>query len=229
MKELGEWIKFLGKRLPVGGIVAFSLCSTWSLYNLFHAHATHPTSLYWLPAVLIELVAAWVVAQVVSQVRSLTESNIKKQDRRFFAIITASFVALAIPLIAASVWANALEFNNILLGLLFPVSSISCALGAALPDAVQKFEQRRQKARRDAADERKEQAEAEAKAAEAEAERRRRIAKLGKSADIFSLIEAEPALTQEEIGQKLGITRQTVSYHIGKLETMGLIPGRNGH
>lgn len=228
--------------LPVLGIVAFSLCSTWSLFNLFYGRATHPTPLYWLPAVLVELVTAWIVAQVVGQIRNVTKSNLSKQDRRFFAIILTAFVLVAGPLVGVSVWANALEFSSLVLGVLFPVSSIGCAVGAALPDAVQKFEKRKEKERKEQAEERRKKAEAKAKEAEerrkaaeaaqreaearakAQAERRRMMEKMGRSAEVFALIEAEPALTQDEIGERLGITRQTVGYHIDKLAAMGALP-----
>lgn len=207
------------ERLPIAGIVAFSLCSTWSLFNLFYGAAKHPTPLYWLPAVLVELVTAWVVAQVVSNVRSLTKSNISKQDRRFYTIVTGAFVLVAGPLVALSTWANTLEFDNLLLGTTFPVASIGCAIGAALPDAVSKFERKRAEERRERRRKRRERRK--------ERQHREKLAskidKLGRTGDVLALYRDDPTLTQAEAGEKLGISRQTVSYHLSKLENEGLI------
>ena len=221
MKKLGEWVKFLGKRLPVGGIVAFSLCSTWSLYYLFSGRAAHPTPLYWLPAVLVELVTAWVVAQIVGQARQLTKSNLSKQDRRFFFIILIAFVLVALPLVSVSVWANTLEFSSLVLGALFPVASIGCAVGAALPIVVAKFDERKAKERKERAEARKETAKVAAK----EAKRAQKMENLGKSAEIFALMQAEPGLSHAEMAERLGKTRQTVSYHVKRLEKMGIMGG----
>jgi DNA-binding transcriptional ArsR family regulator len=209
----------IGERLPTLGILAFSLCSTWSLFNLFQGNAAHPTLLYWLPAALVEIVTAWVVGQVVQQVRMLTKSNISKQDRRFYAIVVGAFAGVAAPLVSLSVWANKVEFDNLLLGSVFPVASIGCAIGAALPEAVQKFERQRAEDRAEKRRERRERREQRKR----EAELRQKVAELGRTGDVLALYLDDPTLTNAEAGEKLGITRQTVAYHLEKLEEEGLV------
>lgn len=213
----------LVKRLPLAGIVAFSLCSTYSLYQLLNRSARHPTPLFWIPSVLVELVTAWAVYQIVEQARRVTLSNILKQDRRFYALILAAYVVVAVPTLAASVWANTLEFGNVILGLLFPVSSIGCAVGVALPDTLSRYERRK----REASEEQK--AERQRKRAERQRaqEQRQQLATLGKAAETLRLLAANPRQTQATIGEALGITRQAVGKHIERLEKAGAIK-RNG-
>jgi len=202
--------------IPILGIVAFSLCSTWALFNLFHGAALHPTPLYWLPAVLVELVTAGIVSQIVSVVRSLTKSNISKQDRRFFRVIVLWLLVVALPLLSLSVSANALEFRNVLLGVVFPLASIGCAVLAAIPGSLEKFEQQRAQERKEQDEERKEK----------ERERQHEAdlqQKLGRAAAVYALYRNNPTLTQANAGEKLGVSRQTVSYHLSKLAEEGLM------
>lgn len=243
----------LGDRLPVLGIGAFSGCSVNSLANLFLSKAKHPTRLLWFAAALVELTTAWLVYQVVEQTRKVTKSNISKQDRRFYSIILAAFAVLAVPSLALAVVANALEFGNALLGFVFPLLSVGCAIGAALPDTVNRFEKKKAKEKAEAdskkAERDREQAEAaqreadkrreEAEAAQRKAERAQRqaetaqreaqkVAELGQTTrQIYDILAAEPGRSHAEIAQELGITRQTASYHIGRLEAIGLV-GQNG-
>jgi uncharacterized membrane protein len=233
-------------RLPVLGIAAFSGCSINALANMLLSMAKHPTPFLWFAAGLVELMTAWLVYQVVEQVRTVTKSNISKQDRRFYAIILIAFAVLAVPSLALSVVANALEFGNVLLGFVFPLLSVGCAIGAALPETVAKFEQKKAEGKAEAdrkrADRRRENAEKaqkEAVAAQIKAERAQRLAEeaqreaqklteIGQTTrQIYDLLVAEPGRSQADIAQKLGITRQTASYHIGRLEAIGLI-GQNG-
>jgi len=51
---------------------------------------------------------------------------------------------------------------------------------------------------------------------------------LGKSRDILVPFLDNPALTQAEAAQMLGLSRQTVGYHLNKLAEAGIIK-RNGH
>ena len=78
------------------------------------------------------------------------------------------------------------------------------------------------------AEERQREAEARQIEAERKADKQRLIAELGKSGQVLCLYEDDPTLTQADIGQKLGITRQTVAYHIEKLEGLGLLGNGNG-
>ena len=209
-----DWLR----ALPVVGILAFALCSTWSVYNLLNTHAAHPTALYWLPAVLVEIVTAWTVAQVVAQVRELTKTRLSKQDRRFYAIITGAFVLVAAPLVGLSVWGNAVEFGNIFLGIIFPVSCIGCAVGAALPDVMATHRKRKEK-------------EAEAAAAERaarETERNQtatleqRWEAMGTARGTARYFTDNPAATQASAAVALGMSRRTVGNHLAALEKAGL-------
>ncbi len=235
----------LQPRLPAIGIVAFSACSVNSLANLFLGSAEHPTPMLWVASALVELTTAWVVYQVVENARKVTKSNISRQDRRFYSLVLGAFLLLALPPLGLSVYANALEFGSVWMGIVFPLLSVACAVGYAMPDAVGRFEQRKATDRQEAESKRRERAKAKQKAAEAEAEqrrieaeirqkeaeaeaeKRRILSKMGKSTPVFALIEAEPTLTHDEIAQKLGISRQTVGYHISKLEALGAL-GSNG-
>lgn len=210
--------------LPTLGIFAFSLCSTWSLYHLFRGNALHPTPLYWLPSVLIELVTAWLVYQVVDLARKLTVSNTSKQDKRFYTVVLVLCAALVIPTLLTSVWANAREFGgNLALGIIMPVCAIACAVGMALPQATARYEQARANERQERARERR-QAQVRRKQAQTD---RQSIAKLGSAGATLELYQANPDITQSQAAQMLGVSRQTVSNHLAKLRQMGLI-SRNG-
>src|SRR5512139_192805 len=142
-ETMAKWLDVLsrvGGRLPAAGIVAFSGCSVNALAGLLLERASHPTPMLWFAAALVELTTAWLVYQVVEQVRKVTKSNISKQDRRFYVLVLAAFALLAAPSLSLSVWANALEFGNLALGFVFPLLSVGCAVGLALPDAVTRHE-----------------------------------------------------------------------------------------
>ena len=81
---------------------------------------------------------------------------------------------------------------------------------------------------------RAEQARIQAEAVKEEAEQRQHqdeldkvLAELGKSGDILAQFLDNPTLTQAEAAQALGLSRQTVGYHLSKLEDAGIIK-RNG-
>jgi len=233
-------------KAPIIGILAFSLASVNSVANLFLSRALHPTPILYAPAVLIELVTAWSVYQVVEMARKLTQSRITKQDRRFYTGVLLAFVGVSVPLVSTSVWANVVEFGgSVALGLLFPVASIGCAIGAALPSVTGQYRKQKQTQAQDAARVRKQRAEEKQRAAEldtksrieqaekerVEAESRRvnaeTLASLGKSLPVFKLYQANGRITQAEAAQALGIKRQSVGYHLDKLEALGVIR-RNG-
>lgn len=126
--------------LPTLGIFAFALASTWSLYNLFNSSAIHPTWLYWIPAVLVEVVTAWLTGHIVEAVHQLTRSNALKQDLRFFRIVAIVSSGLVIPTFGASILANLYEFQGQWwLALLFPVGVVGCAIGAQIPRSVARY------------------------------------------------------------------------------------------
>ena len=174
--------------------------------------------------VLVELVTAWTVYQVVEQVRRLTRSNVSKQDRRFYSITTGAFVVVALPTLGASVWANTLEFNSILLGLLFPVASVGCAVGVALPSTVERYCNQRERECEKAQQERK----AKAKERQQVQELDNLVASLGKAGETLRLYADNPHLSQVKVAQELGISRQAVGQHLAKLEQAGVIK-KNGN
>jgi len=205
------------------GIVAFSLCSVNSLYLLFAGSAAHPSGLLWLPAVMIELVAAWSVVQVVGQVRMITRSNISRQDRRFHSIILAAFAVVALPLLLVSTWANTLEFGAVALGVLFPLASVGCAVGLALPEAVTRHGKEREAERQSAASARKARAR-EKKSQETQAQL---LAGLGNAQATVVYFEANPGATHAQAAAELGISRRTVGNHLERARKTGAI-GDNG-
>jgi len=219
--------------LPILGILAFSACSIHSVNQLLQSRANHPTPLYTLAAGLIELATAWLVYGVVEQFRTVTKSRISKQDRRFALSVLVAFTVLAVPSLATSIVANALEFNDLLLGLLFPGLSVACAVGAALPDATKRHKEERWAQ----ADESKRKRRATAKQAErkrAQEEGKRKasadkaLARMGKAADTLRLYADNGTLTQVNAAQLLDISRQSVGQHLRKLEQAGFITRDNG-
>jgi len=231
--------------LPVVGILAFSLCSVNSIYHLLAGSALNPSPVLYFPAVLVELVTAWAVYQVVETMRKLTKSRISKQDRRFHLGILAAFVAVSLPLVGTSVWANYIEFGgSVALGALFPVASIGCAIGAALPQIAVKYEKGKETLAKAQADERKRKAkekarkvaesERQAQASQAQADEsraqseRKLLASLGKAGATLEQYIGNPRATQESVAQELGITRQAVGQHLRKLEQAGVIERSNG-
>lgn len=221
--------------LPVLGIVAFSLASVNSIYHLLAGAAVHPSPILYAPSLLVELVTAWVIFQVVEQARHATKSRISKQDRRFRLLILGAFAGVALPLVAVSTWANTVEFGgSLILGALFPLSSIGCAVGASLPQVVSRFEQAKTNAAQETSRERKRRTterKAKAKTEQAQSEkqqvRARLLSSLGKARATYVKLEADPGRSQADIAAELGISRQAVSQHIHKLEQAGVLT-RNG-
>lgn len=133
----------LTDRLPAIGVAAFALGSTWALFNMFHGHATHPSLLYWVPAIMVELVTAWLVSIGVRATREVTKSlggkkGTSQQDRRFWRVVLVLVIALCVPTVGASVAANLLEFEgNWWLSLLFPAGCVACAIAGVLPEIME--------------------------------------------------------------------------------------------
>lgn len=221
----------LRRNLPIIGIIAFSLCSVWSLYQLLIAYAQHDTQLFWFPSVLIELITAWAIYQIVEQARKLMQSRISKQDRRFYALILFIFLIVAIPTLTASVIANTIEFNgNLLLGCLFPIGCIGCAVGLALPAVTSRYESQRQQEAKERQAERKKREMERKVVARREQERRKQeqvirnqLSRMGKAAETFWQLVDNPLQSHATIAQSLEISRQAVGQHISKLKRAGAI------
>jgi Skp family chaperone for outer membrane proteins len=244
----------IGGRLPVLGILAFSGCSVNAVASLLLEHAAHPTAALWLAAALIEVMTAWLVYQVVEQARKVTRSNISRQDRRFYGLVLAAFAVLVVPSLSLSVWANALEFGSLALGFVFPVLTVGCAVGVALPVTVARHEKALEAARaevkrkraetraerdRKGAEARQQRAEAEAEAARKEAEALRQrleadrqrlegtLESLGSAAETLRRYLETPRATQAEMAATLGTSERTIRNHLGRLEDLGIVK-RNG-
>ena len=245
MREILQNLR-ITERLPVLGILAFSACSVNSLANLLMGRARHPTPILWFAAALVELITAWLTYQLVETTRKVTKSNISKQDRRFYSLVLAAFAVLALPSLGLSVWANVLEFGHLALGLVFPLLSVGCAIGAALPDTVSRFETRAETERQDKAKARKE-AEKKRKEAEARAETERKalererqraeterqelgnlLERAGNAAETLRKYAETPEATQAEMAGVLGTSERTVRNHLARLEGLGIVK-RNGN
>jgi predicted transcriptional regulator/uncharacterized membrane protein len=237
-----ERLSWLGGKLPVVGIVAFSGCSVNALANLFLERAKHPVWWLWPASALIELITAWLVYHAVDGFRKVTRSRLAKQDRRFYTGILVVFLGLTLFFLSLSVYANSLEFDNLGFGFVFPLASVSCAVGAALPDAVARYEKGRADEKAESAKQRKEREEEkqreeelgqidrqrQAEQAAKLAELQQTVASLGETArQILGAIAADDQQSHADIAQAVGIKRQSVSYHLRQLEKLGLIQ-RNG-
>jgi hypothetical protein len=211
-----EWLK---ANLPIAGIVAFSACSVHAVNMLLRGAAKHDTPLYLGAACLIELTTAWLVWSIVEAVRKVTRSNISKQDRRFHSIVLVVFLVLAIPSLAISVEANTRELGGRLLGLLFPSLCVACAVGAGLPDTVERYERQKEDEKKAAKEERarkkaeKERVEATRKQAES----------LGAASATFLQLTKDPAQSQAQIAEAIGRSRTAVRNHLDTLEEEGAI------
>lgn len=240
LKDSAEYCR---PRLPVVGILAFSMCSVSAVHNLFATSATNAIEAFWFAALLVELVTAWLVMQVVGMARKTTLSNISKQDKRFYGGLLIAFVVLAFPSLALSVQANRVEFGgNWGLGLVFPGLSVACAIGAAIPGALTRHTRDKAKAKqasdkaqakrdKESAEESKEQAELAQRAAN----ERQSQAELAQVLDeltqvqrrVLAELTQDGRKTQASIAQTLDMKRQAVGYHIKRLQALGLIR-RNG-
>jgi uncharacterized membrane protein len=242
MNRLIELKDRITERLPILGILAFSLCSVNSVAHLFTANAKNPTDLLWVAAGLVEVTTAWIVHQVVDNGRKVTRSNISKQDKRFYGSVLVAFVILAIPSLSLSIAANTLEFGTIWLGIQFPLLSVACAVGSAVPFAVSRFEKAKERGRQETERKRKDKEKeklAEEAAAELDRERqelerqqleleRQRLEGLGKEAETLRHYAGNPAATQAETAEMLGVSERTVRNHLGRLEALGLVSRDNG-
>jgi DNA-binding CsgD family transcriptional regulator len=212
--------------LPALGILAFALCSLVSVHNLFAGHAAHPTPILWFAAALVELTSAWLCWQVTEQLRQLLRSKLSKEDRRFHAVLLASFGVMALLSLGLSTWANTAEFGNIVLGLAFPVLSVACAVGLSLPAVEAKWQQDKQRAKDEQTRESRRKAE-EAQRIQQEA-REKELSKLGNAERTYRALTENPSATQEQLAQALGISRRSVVNHLSKIEKAGLL-SHNGN
>ena len=237
----------LMKRIPVFGIIAFSGCSVNALAHLFMGNAVHPAPWYWLAACLVEGVTAWLVWACVGVYHQLTRTRQTRQDRRFFLGVALAYVLLALLPLSVSVYANGLEFGGgwgFLLGAVFPALSVACAIGAAIPETVAGHKRRkaRQKAEEEAEKARKAEEKRAKEARKREEEERKReedrrkeaerwareIARAGAAKETYYILVERPESTREEIAQAIAKTPQTVSIHLQRLESLGLVERDNG-
>ena len=224
--------------LPTVGILAFSACSVESLHGLLDNSAGSLGDTLWFAAVMVELTTAWLVFQVVEQGRRLTRSNISKQDRRFYGIMFVVFAILSVPSLALSFAANTVEFSTPWLGWVFPVMSVGCAVGAAMPGVEDRYRQTKADEKQIVAERKAEKAKSKAEAgrqmaekAQREAEKRQvgaeleqTLGSLSPSArSVLDELRQTPGKSQADMAQALGIKRQSVGYHVGQLKKAGLV------
>jgi len=194
-------------KAPVLGILAFSAASINSVANLFLERAVHPTPVLWYSAALVEMCTAWLVYQVVDVGRKLTRSRISKEDRRFYSGMFVGFLLLTLPSLILSVAANTLEFGVLGLGVIFPVLSVACAVGLALPATVEKYEKDRTVER------------VKAKAAKAEKEEAKAIEQLAPAPPVVALSPKQLA----QVKQVLAVYTENESALLRDLWIDGLI------
>lgn len=219
-----EKLSWLGGKLPIVGIVAFSGCSVNALANLFLERAKHPVWWLWPASALIELITAWLVYNAVDGFRMVTKSGLAKQDRRFHLGILVIFLGLTLFFLSLSIYANTLEFGSLGFGCVFPLGSVACAIGAALPDAVARFEKQKAEVKVETAKKKQERRREKQKLAEIQ----QSLDSLGETAvQILGAVATNGQQSHAEIAKAIGIKRQSVSYHLQKMEDMGLIK-RNG-
>lgn len=229
-------LESLKAKLPFVGVLAFSMYSVASVYYLLEKRAAHPHPMLWFAAALVELTTAWIVAQVVGTFRKVTRSNISKQDRRFYSGVLTAFLALCAPSLGLSIWANTVEFGTRWLGVMFPLLSVGCAMGAALPGVAAKREKDKAKARLESDKKRAKNARAKAEleqvAAQAEQTRAELEQRLGTLSAVSRQVLDEwarnPRQVQADIAQAIGVTRQVVGYHTAQLEKAGFISRNDG-
>lgn len=225
-----EATEFAGRRAPVAGVFAFSACSVHAVAHLLLDKAEHGTPLYWIAAALIELATAWLTMRIIEQVQQATRSigrGFGKQDRRFARIMLGAYIGLTVPSFATSVIANRIEFGgDKLLSFLFPVLTVACAAGAAMPDII---EDRKRRKKKETAAQAGEKA---TKAEEMQAQQRdswtQALANLGKAADTLRLIAESNSWTRASIAKDLDVSPQAISGHLKRLESAGLIDRSNG-
>jgi len=249
-KRFGELANSLSQRAPLFGVFAFSACSVHALAHMLLKYARHDTPLFWGASAMIELATAWLATRIVEQVREATRSvggryGTTKQNRRFAIFALIVYSSLAAPSFATSVVANYMEFSdNGLLAFLFPVLTIACAVGAAMPGIISARKQKEkaeeeQSKRDDAAQKAEEEQSRAAKAAqkaiqeaEESAKKREKTAQtledLGRTTDFLRQLVADPAQSRADLAQTLDVAPQTVSYHLQKAEEAGLIDRSNG-
>lgn len=231
-EKLEELLGFLAQKAPLFGVFAFSACSVHALAHMLLGFAVHDTPLYWLASALIELATAWLATRIIEQVREATRSvggryGITKQDRRFAIFALVIYTLFVTPSFTASVVANYMEFgNNKLLAFLFPVLTVACAAGAAMPGIISARKQKK-KAEETATKAEDDQSKA-AKAAQKREELAQTLEDLGRTADFLRQLVANPAQTRADLATNMDVAPQTVSYHLQKLEEVGLIDRRDG-
>lgn len=219
------WAK-IGK-LAFAGILAFALCSVYAIAQLFMARAKHPHPIYYVPATFVEIVTAIAVWQIVEMFHKWSRSNQTKQDKRFYGVLIIVLAILVIPSITTSVTANYWEFGGsipnaniifpILLGSLFPLMLIVCAILGAIP----KVAKRRKEALQKSESVGKEMAKKPARV--------QRVLPTAKRREkVFALLCENLDQSPADLGKHFGVTAQTIRNDFGYLAKQGKIIYKDG-
>jgi len=219
------WAK-VGK-FTFAGILAFALCSVYAIAQLFMARAKHPHPIYFVPAIFVEIVTAITVWQIVEMFHKWSRSNQTKQDKRFYGILIIILTILVLPSIATSITANYWEFGGfipntdiifpILLGPLFPLMLIVCAILGAIPKTVKRRKEALQKLEMVG----KETAKKGAKMQRALPTAKRRE-------KVFALFCQNLDQSPAALGKQFGVTAQTIRNDLDYLHKQGKIVYKDG-
>lgn len=215
-------------KLAFAGILAFALCSVYAIAQLFMAWAKHPHWIYFLPAVFVEVVTAITIWQIVGMFHQWSRSNQKKQEKRFYGVLIIVLTILILPSITTSITANYWEFGGsipyadwifpVLLGLLCPLMAIVCAVLGAIPEVVK---------RRKVALPKSEAVGKETGKKKTRAQRGLPTAK--RREQIFVLLCKDLDQSPADLGQRFGVTAQTVRNDYKELAKQGKIVYKDGH
>jgi NADH:ubiquinone oxidoreductase subunit 5 (subunit L)/multisubunit Na+/H+ antiporter MnhA subunit len=214
-------------RLAFAGILAFALCSVYAIAQLFMSRAKHPHPIYFAPAAFVEIVTAIAVWQIVEMFHKWSRSNQTNQDKRFYGVLITMLIVLILPSITTSVTANYWEFGGfipnadvifpILLGSLFPLMLIVCAILGAIPEVVKRRKASLQKP------------ESVGKETTQKTTRVQRALPTAKRREkVFALLCENLDQSPADLGKRFGVTAQTIRNDFGYLAKQGKIIYKDG-
>jgi len=214
-------------RFAFAGILAFALCSVYAIAQLFMTRAKHPHPIYFVPATFIEIVTAIAVWQIVEMFHKWSRSNQTKQDKRFYGVLIIVLTILVLPSITTSITANYWEFGGnipnadivfpILLGLLFPLMLIVCAILGAIPKVVK---------RRKAVSQKSESVGKET--TKKTTKMQRALPTVKRREKVFALLCENLDQSPADLGKRFGVTAQTIRNDFGYLAKQGKIIYKDG-
>ena len=220
-----SWAK--AGKLAFAGILAFALCSVYAIAQLFMARAKHPHPIYFVPATFVEIVTAIAVWQIVEMFHKWSRSNQTKQDKRFYSVLIIVLTILIVPSITTSAIANYWEFGGsipnadmifpVLLGALFPLMLIVCAILGAIPQSVKRRKAILQKPETIGKG-----------AAKKVAKVQRALPTAKRREKVFALLCENLDQSPADLGKRFGVTPQTIRNDFVYLAKQGKIIYKDG-